>query len=151
MWLKTKIKRADNVNTLSKRRRTKLKRSKAARSAGAVIVEMAVCLPLMILVVFGCIDISNGIFSGQTLTSAAHEGALVGLRANATEQEVADRVNSVLNARGVKDYTFNIETFGVGFENLESGERFRIELSTMLDGSYLTKRPVSVAVTALRP
>ena len=123
----------------------------ATRNAGAVIVEMAVCLPLMVLVVFGCIDISSGIFRGTTLTSAAHEGALVGLRANATEQEVADRIHTVLDARGIQDYTLKVETSGVGFENLKSGENFRIELSTSMNNSYLTNRSIDVAVTALRP
>ena len=151
MWLKTKLRPVDNETALSKGKRTKRKRFRSARNAGAVIVEMAVCLPLMILVVFGCIDISGGIFRGQTLTSAAHEGALVGLRSNATEKEVADRIHTVLNARGIDDYTLNVETAGMGFENLQSGESFRIELSTMMDSTYLTTRPINVAVTALRP
>ena len=136
------------MNNKKTNRRSRLKQKKLR---GAVIVEMAVCLPLMLLVVFGCIEVSTGVFRGQTLTSAAHEGALVGLRANATEQEVADRVKTVLDARGLGNYTLNVETFGKVFEDLESGEPFRIELSTIMDSTYLTTRPINVAVTALRP
>lgn len=121
------------------------------RIRGAVIIEMAVCLPLMLLVVFGCIEVSSGIFRGQTLTSAAHEGALVGLKPNATEQDIANRVSTVMAARGISDFTMQINTFGVGFENLQSGERFRIELATEINNSYLTNREVGASVTALRP
>lgn len=127
--------------------------SKALRDKfrGAVIIEMAVCLPLMLMVVFGCLEVSSGIFRGQTLTSAAHEGALVGVKQNATAQDVIDRVNVVLEARGISEYTLNLETFGTPFEDLSPGDAFRIELSTLIDNSYLTVRSIDAAVTALRP
>ncbi len=118
---------------------------------GAVIVEMAVCLPLMLMVVFGCIEANTGIFRGQTLTSAAHEGALIGLKRNSTVEEITNRVETIMSARGVDKYELNIETFGTAFEQLESGDQFRIELSTELNNSYITARTVEAAVTALRP
>lgn len=132
----------------TRNRRSRFRRS---RRRGAVIVEMAVCLPLMLLVVFGCIDISSAIFRAQTLTSAAHEGALMGLRPNATQQEVQDRVSTVLTARGIDQFTVNIETFGTQFEDLESGQPFRIELSSLVNSEYITARTISAAVTGLRP
>lgn len=122
-----------------------------AKSRGAVIVEVAVCLPLMLLVVFGCIEANVGVFRGQTLTSAAHEGALVGLKRNSTEQDIADRVATIMSARGIDQYTLNVETFGVAFEELDSGDQFRIELSSELNNTYITARTVTAAVTALRP
>lgn len=56
---------------------------------------MAVCLPLMLLVVFGCIEANTAIFRGQTLTSAAHEGALVGLKRTATAEDITNRVATI--------------------------------------------------------
>ena len=127
------------------------KRGCRAKSRGAVIVEMAVCLPLMLLVVFGCIEANTMIFRGQTLTSAAHEGALVGLKLTSTEQDISNRVATIMNARGIDQYTLNIETFGKAFEDLESGEQFRIELSTQSKNTYITANSAEAAVTALRP
>lgn len=121
------------------------------KSRGAVIIEMAVCLPLMLMVVFGCLEVSSGIFRGQTLTSAAHEGALVGVKQSSTAQDVMDRVDVVLEARGISEYDFNLETFGTPFEDLSPGDAFRIELSTVINNSYLTVRSIDAAVTALRP
>ncbi len=114
-------------------------------------MEVAVCLPLMLMVVFGCIEANTGIFRGQTLTSAAHEGALVGLKRTSTEEDITSRVATIMSSRGIDQYTLNIETFGTAFSELESGDQFRIELSTELKNSYITARTVEAAVTALRP
>ncbi len=90
-------------------------------------------------------------FRGQTLTSAAHEGALLGLKRTATAEAITNRIATVMNARGINDYTMNLETFGTPFEDLQSGEQFRIELSTEMNSTYITARTIEAAVTALRP
>ena len=131
--------------------RSSPKRGYPEKLRGAVIVEVAVCLPLMLLVVFGCIEANTGIFRGQTLTSAAHEGALVGVKLASTEEDIANRVATIMSARGIKQYKLHIETFGTAFEQLESGDQFRIELSSELKNTYITAHTVEAAVTALRP
>ena len=70
---------------------------------GAAIVEMAICLPVIVLLTFGTIELASGLFLKQTLTSAAHEGALVGMRLDATEASVRDRVELILAVREVED------------------------------------------------
>jgi len=132
----------------SKRPKSKALRD---RSRGVVIIELAVCLPLMLLVVFGCLEVSSGIFRGQTLTSAAHEGALVGVKPSSSAQMIIDRVDVVLESRGISEYTLSIETFGTPFDDLSPGDPFRIELSSEINNSYLTVRSIDAAVTALRP
>ena len=127
------------------------RRAYREKSRGAVIVEMAVCLPLMLLVVFGCIEANTALFRGQTLTSAAHEGALVGLKRTATAEDITNRVATIMSSRGIEEYTLNLETFGIPFENLESGDQFRIELSTTLKNNFISGNGVEAAVTALRP
>ena len=47
---------------------------------GAAIVEMAICLPVIVLLTYGTIELAGGLFLKQTLTSAAHEGALAGIK-----------------------------------------------------------------------
>jgi len=121
------------------------------RSLGAVIVEMAVCLPLMCLVVFGCLEVSTGVFRAQPLTSAAHEGALVGLKPNATQQDITDRVSVVMAARGIQEFMLHIEPSGVAFDDLLPGEPFRIEIATEMNNSYITTRIIDASVTALHP
>jgi Flp pilus assembly protein TadG len=47
----------------------------AARRKGTATVELAVCLPLLVIVALGSIEATNAIFLKQHLTSAAYEGA----------------------------------------------------------------------------
>jgi len=118
---------------------------------GTVIVEMAVCLPVMLLLVFGCLELNSSIFLSQTLTSAAHEGALVGLRQNATEAEVIDRVETIMTARSISEYTLELKTFGTDFAELESGEKFTIAIETPRSNQWVSLSQINVEVTALRP
>jgi len=75
---------------------------------GVAAVETAVCLPLLILLVFGAIELSNGIFLTQALSFASYEGAREATKAGATTAHVAARVADVLHARGVHDYSVAI-------------------------------------------
>ena len=118
---------------------------------GTVIVEMAVCLPVMLLLVFGCLELNSSIFLSQTLTSAAHEGALVGLRQNATEAEVIERVETIMTARNIDQYTLELKTFGTDFVDLESGERFAIAIETPRSNQWISLSQINVEVTALQP
>lgn len=50
--------------------------SKGRRSArGAVLVELAVALPILILVIWGIIDFARAYYTANSLTSAVREGA----------------------------------------------------------------------------
>ena len=133
-------------------RKMRYRRSSKGRGPiGTVIVEMAVCLPLMLLLVFGCLELNSSLFLSQTLTSAAHEGALVGLRQNATEADVIERVETIMTARNVTQYTLELKTFGTDFADLESGEKFAIAIETPRSHQYVSLSEISVEVTALRP
>ena len=146
--MQPKTKRHSATQKTASATRSNLRR---AESTGAVIVEMAVCLPLMLLVVFGCIEANNAIFRGQALTSVAHEGVIVGIKPNATAQDVEDRVGVVMAARGISAYTVNVETFGVDFDDLRSGELFRVEVSSIVNNDYITAQTISASVTAMHP
>ena len=45
--------------------------------AGAVVIEFALCIPIMMMVVFGVIDFSRAYYTLNDLTSAVREGARV--------------------------------------------------------------------------
>ncbi len=114
-------------------------------------MEMAVCIPVMLLLVFGCLELNSSIFLSQTLTSAAHEGALIGLRQNATESEVANRVALVMKARNISQYALDIDTFGTPFDALESGQKFAIHIEAPRSNSFIRLSKVDAKVTAMRP
>ncbi len=75
---------------------------------GTSAVECAFCIPLVLLVTIGTLEISSAIFVKETLTIACYEGARVGVKRRATNQDAFDQCQEVLDARGVVGYTINV-------------------------------------------
>lgn len=71
---------------------------------GVAAVEAAVALPVLVALVFGSIELANGIFLKQTLTVAAYEGARAVTRPGATSAEAKAAIDEILRARGVTEY-----------------------------------------------
>jgi len=80
----------------------KTKRS-ANRRRGIEVVEMAIVLPIIILITLGTLEICEGIFLRQKLELAAHEGSRVSIRKNATVDDVRSAIKDNLDSRGI-DY-----------------------------------------------
>ena len=72
------------------------------RRAGAAIVELAVCLPVFVLLVFASMEACSMIFLRQAITAAAYEGARVAARNGSTESQALARCNEILRIRNVK-------------------------------------------------
>ena len=75
---------------------------------GAAAVEFAVCLPVMLLITFGAIEASNGIYLKQILTQAAYEGARVASTVGATQSEAEAFSRLILDSRNIQNATVNI-------------------------------------------
>ena len=100
------------------------------RRNGSAVVELAICLPIVMGLVWGTIELSNSIFLKQTITSAAHEGALAGTSHATLESEIRNRVESVLSQRLEVPFTFNIETStGSSYDDLPSGYLFTVVIT----------------------
>lgn len=68
---------------------------------GAAAVECALCVPLVILLMFGTLSICSDLYLKQTLTVAAFEGARTGVRRRGNLEAIEAAVQNVLDARGV--------------------------------------------------
>lgn len=75
---------------------------------GVAAVEAAVTLPLLVFLVFGAIEVTNGIFLSQTLSLAAYEAAREAAQPGASMTKVRGRADEVFHAYGVKQYTLQI-------------------------------------------
>jgi Flp pilus assembly protein TadG len=118
---------------------------------GAAVIELAICIPVMVLLVYGTIEMNSSIFLKQTLTSAAHEGALIAMKQNATEDQVIGHIEMVLDSRNVSNYDVNLETDGVAFDDIESGDAFRIRISTSKSNQFIDLTQVVIEVGSQRP
>ena len=118
---------------------------------GAAIVEMAICFPLLVLLTFGTIETAGAIFLKQTITSAAHEGALLGMRSDATETQVRERVELILTARNVGDCVITVTPSGADFDDLQSGDTFTIDVAKDSQNSFINLSAVSASVSSKHP
>jgi Flp pilus assembly protein TadG len=73
------------------------------RRMGAAIVELAVCLPVFVLLVFASIEACSMVFLRQAITAAAYEGARVAARSGSTEADALARCRAILRVRNVKE------------------------------------------------
>ena len=121
---------------------------------GVAAVEFAVCLPVIVLLVFGAIEASSFIFLKQSLHVAAYEGARSAIRLGADNEAASTSVQNILGSRNVQD-------FQVAFPNGESGTADRgdeivVEVSaptstnSPLAGQFVTNRLLTARVVMLK-
>jgi hypothetical protein len=103
-------------------------RAVAPRRAAAV-TELAVCLPILTLVVFGSIQACNLIYLKHGCITAAYEGTLELAKPNATNSSIMTRAQQVLDARSVKSAQVRILPDGVEIAKQLAGTPFTIEVS----------------------
>lgn len=89
-------------------RRMKLRTRSDGRRRGVAAAETAVMLPVLLLLVFGSIELANGIYLKQTLTLAAYEGVRAASWPGATNTDAHARIAEVLAARSVEEYEVEI-------------------------------------------
>lgn len=97
---------------------------------GSAVVELAMVLPVLVLIVFGSIEANNAIYLQQVLTEVAYQGALEGVNISSTEQMVLDRMQDYVDQTIFDGVTFEVAgTDGTDFDDLVSGEAFRVTVS----------------------
>lgn len=85
-----------------------MKRTRKKRT-GAATLELAICLPLIVMVTFGGIEGASMIFTKQALVSSAYEGIKVAISKDSTEADVIAATQSVLDGRLLDETSVQIE------------------------------------------
>ncbi|MDG2014695.1 MAG: pilus assembly protein [Pirellulaceae bacterium] len=94
------------------------KRNHHVRHRAAATIELAVCLPLIMLVTFGGIEAASFLFTKQTMVCAAYEGIKVAVQPGASLQDVTDASQAVLDGRLLKETEISVNP-----ENLDDVPR----------------------------
>jgi Flp pilus assembly protein TadG len=76
---------------------------------GVAAAELAVCLPIVVLLVIATIEACSAVFLKQALTVAAYEGVRAALEDGATANSVRDTCNRILADRRVRDATVRVQ------------------------------------------
>ncbi len=75
---------------------------------GAAVIELAVVLPVLLLILLATIEITSMTFLKQSLKIAAYEATRIALVPNSELANVEAGAQEILNTRKVKDFTIEI-------------------------------------------
>lgn len=81
----------------------------ASRRRGVAAVELALCLPVLLLLFFGALECCNMAFLNQTLSVASYEGARHAIQYNSTNQSAQEHTQVILTARNVNGATISFD------------------------------------------
>lgn len=121
---------------------------------GAAAVEFAVCLPVLVLLVFGSIEACSYIFLKQALHVAAYEGVRESTRLSSNNAAGRSRAETILNSRGVSGYSIDFPRGEAA--DADRGENVVITVSaptgvnSPLLGSFIADRTIEARITMTR-
>ena len=75
---------------------------------GTAAVETAILLPLLVLVTFSSLELSNMVFLKQGLSIASYEGAKIASSPGTSDAQARARVQEILTSRGLSSTTITI-------------------------------------------
>lgn len=135
-------------------RKLKSGHSKAETRRGLAAVEVAVCLPILLMITFGVVESCNLIYFKQSLTVAAYEGVRAAITSDAAIATVNDRSQQVLTDRRVTNAT--VSTTPVDPETAAYGEYVAVTVSAdysenaMLPGWFFGNRNVQATIRMMK-
>ncbi len=119
-------------------------------------MELAVCLPILVTVVFGSIQACNLIYLKQAVTTAAYEGTLELAKTSATTSSVMARAQQILVARGVKGGEIKLIPVGQEINTMSPGDKVTIQITAptgsnlILNGFFAVANDVTAELVATR-
>ena len=76
-------------------------RSRGTKRRGVASVELAFCLPVIVIIVLGALSATSLIFMRQAVVQSAYETIKEAIRTDGTVEEALVRGNEVLNFRNI--------------------------------------------------
>jgi Flp pilus assembly protein TadG len=131
-----------------------IRRAKRSVRRGVATVELAVCLPVLLLLVVGAIESSNFIFLKQAATVAAYEAAAVTTRAGGTAADGQLRAQQILTARSIDSTSISFTPANP--DNAARGTLVSVEVSAPVSTNsigldwFYDDQTVTASVTMVR-
>ena len=118
------------------------------------MTELAVCLPIIVLLVLAMIEACTMIFLKQSLTVASYEGARTALRQNASAVDIRSACEAVLADRRVQGGSVTLSPSNLA--TLSPGEYIDVVVSAPTDsnsvipGSFMRGRTLSATASMMK-
>jgi Flp pilus assembly protein TadG len=97
------------------------------KARGVAAAELAVCLPVVVLMVIATIEACSALFLKQSLTAAAYEGVRTAIAQAATTANVQAACNQILADRKIRNATISINPSAIS--NLKPGDFIAVKVS----------------------
>ena len=104
---------------------------------GNVTVEMAICLPILFLILFGAFEFSRMNMLRHSIDNAAYEGARRGIIPGASASECQAAAAKVLQAVNAKNYTITVTPNSISDATTQLTVAVQVPLNS---NSYVTQR-----------
>ncbi|KAA1258819.1 TadE-like protein [Rubripirellula obstinata] len=96
------------------------------RRTGVAVVELAICLPVIVVILMGTIEACRMIQIKQDLSVVAYEGARVGVIPGSTAAIVNFQCNLLLQDRGINGYSVALSNDPA---TMDRGDRFTVTVN----------------------
>jgi len=106
-----------------------------SKRRGAATIELAVCLPVIVLLVLGGIQASSMIFLRQALVQSSFEGVKTAVKVDGTAERAIAQAQAVTDGRNLDGVTITVEPSNV--EDLARGEVIRMTVTAPSDPNSL--------------
>jgi Flp pilus assembly protein TadG len=104
-----------------------IRRRSAGKRRAAAAVELAICLPLLVLLVMASIEACTMIFLDHSLTIASYEGVRAGISYDGTNADVLAKCNSIIDSRDIQGAQVTINPPDVS--QVDRGETIAVTVS----------------------
>ncbi len=127
-----------------------LRQKRGSFRRGTAAVELAVCLPLFLVILVATLDVCGMFYVQQSLKISAYEGARVGILPEAESKNVVFQCETLLDAQGVNGYSIVLDPPDP--RTLSVGDYFTVTISADFDqnahaGSLYPGKTLNKSVT----
>jgi len=102
---------------------------------GTAAVEFAICLPAIVLLFLGAIELASMTFLKESLAVASYEGARTAAQYNSETNDVIEKANSLLDIRDVVGATVTVNPADVSATN--RGDLITVTVSSPCNANAL--------------
>jgi len=117
---------------------------------GLAAVEMALLLPLLLLLLFGMLEYGSMFWRAQQIGAAARHGARLGALPDGTAASVTAAVDTMLAAAGLGGTGYTVTLTPADPTVLAPGEPFEVEVSVPYADIDLTGFPIPAPTAIVR-
>ncbi len=132
----------------------RFQRRSIQKRSGLAVTELAVCMPVLVLIVLATVEACAMLFLQQSLSIAAYEGARVSLVPGAKSENAIYQCELILQGRGVQEFSATVTPTDI--PNTPAGAWIKVDASapfaenSLAGGWLFNERVLSASVEMMK-